>query len=173
MTFRIALISLVAIACSKADPPPPCAPTTPFTGGGTIHVASGDYAVSTAKAEDFLNGGSLTMTAAAADAGTGKLDPNDPVVAISMTPTPDQPGTYTLASLKAQIAYCNDGKLAVDSTGKLAACIDSAGATQKMVTAALDGTVDVESGKEKKLDGTAQSGIEVHIGFGQQAQTCQ
>jgi hypothetical protein len=173
MKLRIAaLVAIEVAACSSANPPTPCAPTQGFTGGGTVHVENGgDYAVSTGQAEDFLNGGSLTITAGENDAGAGALGAGDPVLAMQMTPTPDEPGTYQLAALKAQVAYCAaDAKLVADAKGKLAGC-SKGGATTPFLTFAPQGTVEVKSGTAKQLDSTGT--IEMHIGFGQAAQTCQ
>jgi hypothetical protein len=164
--------ALLLAACSAPSSPTPCAPSQTITGGGTVAVNGTSYGVSTAQVEDFLNGGSLTVTAAEADAGMGDLMAGDPVVAVQMKPSPDDPGTYSLASLGFQAAYCTLGShLTADASGKLTGCVDTKGIKSNYTTAMVQGSVVVDSGTKKSLDATGD--VELHVGFGAGAQTCQ
>lgn len=169
MRLRIAAaLSLVAWACGSTTTANPCVPTQGFTGGGNVSVQGHpDYAVTTGQAEDFLNGGTLTITAGEADAGAGSLGANDPVIFIQMRPSPDDPGTYQLSDLKAKLGSCPADAKLVAQNGTVSGCSKGA-----LTTVDLQGTVTVKSGQEKKLDVTTNA-IDIHIGFGQSAQTCQ
>jgi hypothetical protein len=164
-------------ACSSPSSPTPCAPNATYAGGGTVVLGSGGptFVVSTSQAEDFLNGGSLTVTAGENDAGAGPLQPTDPVVAVSMKATTDASGTYTLESLQAKAAHCGaDEKLVVTTTSMITGCAKASGAMGTEVIAPLHGSVVVDSAQKKALDGDdGNGGIALHLGFGQQGQTCQ
>ncbi|HEY8073172.1 MAG TPA: hypothetical protein VIF62_03665 [Labilithrix sp.] len=171
--MRWLLAVVFVAACSSPSSPAPCNPTQVVTGGGTVSLHGTAYDVTTAQTEDFLNSGSLTVTAGEADAGMGALMAGDPVVAVTlMMPPPDDPGTYTLASLGAKAAYCGaSAKLTADASGTLTGCIEANGAKTSYTTATLDGSVVVDSARKKSLDATGD--VEIHVAYGAGETTCQ
>jgi hypothetical protein len=164
-----------AWACGTSSAPSACAPSTPISGGGTIVVTRADgaasYGVSTSQVEDFINSGSLTITAAEADAGTGSLGATDPVVAVHMDPAPDAPGSYTLASLHAKVLFCPSAAAKfVVSNGTITGCAPSG----SPVSEPIAGTLTVKSTQNKSIDANGESGghVSLEAQYGAQDQTC-
>jgi hypothetical protein len=128
--------------------------------------------LSQVEAADFFNSGALTVTAGDADGGPGSLDPRDPVVLVKMDPSTDEPGTYGLDAVHAQIAYCPtaNAKLVVQN-GALTGCAQSG----TPVTHALDGTLTVKSASDKSLSVAIPPGhhdVALEAQYGTQAQQC-
>jgi hypothetical protein len=178
----IATLTLAALACtSSSTQPNQCAPNTMIVASGTLGVirstapggdVSTEYVLSQVQAADFFNSGALTVTAGDADGGPGSLDPRDPVVLVKMDPSTDEPGTYALGAVHAQIAYCPtvDAKLVVQN-GSLTGCAPSG----TPVTHALDGTLTVNSASDKSLSVAIPPGhhdVALDAKYGTQAQQC-
>lgn len=152
-------LGLVTGACSsstsKADG---CAPTSSISASGTLSISrvSADkrsfartvYTLSQVQAEELFNSGLLTIAASDTDAGGGALDPHDPVVLMKMDPSTDDPGSYPLDAVHAQIAYCptTDAKLVL-ANGALTGCAPSG----TPLTAPLHGTLTVMSPTDKSI----------------------
>jgi hypothetical protein len=150
---------LASVACgssgSKADG---CVPTSSITASGTLSIAraSADktttvtttYTLTAAQAEELFSSGRLTVMAGNTDAGAGALGPNDPVALVKMDPPTDEPGTYGLDAVHAQIAYCppTDAKVVVNG-GALSGCVPSG----TPITATLQGSLAVTSASDKRI----------------------
>jgi hypothetical protein len=104
-----------------------------------------------------------------ADGGAGSLDPRDPVALVKMDPPTDEPGTYGLDAVHAQIAYCPtvDAKLVV-ANGALNGCAPSG----TPITMALDGALTVMSSSSKSLAPGGGSHPALTAQYGTQAQPC-
>jgi len=164
---------------SKADG---CAPTSSVTAGGTLSIerASADksstavtvYTLSQVQAEELFSSGLLTMMAGDADGGAGALDPHDPVALVKMDPATDEPGSYGLDAVHAQIAYCptTDAKVVV-AGGALTGCAPSG----TPITMPLQGTLTVMSSADKSIAPLiAPGGLHVLLTahYASQAQQC-
>lgn len=176
-------LGLATWACSsstsKADG---CAPTSSISASGTLLIerASADksstavtlYAMSQVQAAELFSSGLLTMMAGDTDAGGGALDPHDPVALVKMDPSTDEPGSYTLDAVHAQIAYCptTDAKLVV-ANGALMGCAPSG----TPITMPLHGTLTVMSSSDKSIaPAVAPGGLHIFLTaqYGAQTQQC-
>lgn len=177
-------LGLVTLACSsstsKADG---CAPTSSISASGTLSIArvTADkagtavtvYTMSQVQAEELFNSGLLTMMAGDTDAGGGALDPHDPVALVKLDPSTDEPGSYALDAVHAQIAYCptTDAKLVV-ANGALNGCAPSG----TPITMPLHGTLTVMSSSDKSIapavDPGGGPGTSLTAQYGTQTQPC-
>ncbi len=178
--------SIAVLACvgcssstSKADG---CAPTSSIVATGTMNIDRGTagapnvtkYTLSTVQAADLFNEGALTVTAGNAEGGAGSLDPKDPVALVKMDPSTDEPGTYGLDAVHAQVAYCPsaDAKIVV-ANGALMGCAPSG----TPITKPLAGSLTVMTSTNKTIDTGAppagpSAAVSLSAQYGTQAQAC-
>ena len=177
--------SVAVLACvgcssstSKADG---CAPTSSIVASGTVVIDRGTaaapnvtkYTLSTVQVADLFNEGSLTVTAGNAEGGPGSLDPKAPIALVKMDPSTDEPGTYGLDAVNAQIAYCPTVDETIEvANGELKGCAPSG----TPVTMAPKGTLTVMSSMDKSIaTATPPSGpspFSLTAQYGTQAQAC-
>ncbi len=110
-------------------------------------AAEHDYALSSAQVEELVKKGSLTVTAGQDGVGAGPLEAGDPVIALTMRPVPDAPGTYAVQDAQAVFCPSASAKLVV-SNGAVSGCAPAG----DVLTVPLHVSVTVTSASSKKIE---------------------
>jgi hypothetical protein len=167
-------LAMLVAACSSTDSVNQCAPMTGITATGTLQVSRGangagatTYVLSKAQIEDLFQAGELTVTAA--QGGVAGLTPTDPIVLVKMPPSSNDPGTYELGQLGAQIAYCSTTEATlVVVNGALMGCAPAG----MPMTTKLEGTLTVTSASTKSISSATGSTINLSAQYGSESGKC-